>query len=65
MFGPSTADNCVELYVGKEVRRVLHPSVQVDGYQQWLLDNDSVVHETCAVAFTAVSFLHGLLWRTE
>jgi hypothetical protein len=27
----------VELYVGKQVRRVLHPSVQVGGYQQWLL----------------------------
>ena len=24
-IGPSTADNCVELYVGKQVRRVLHP----------------------------------------
>jgi hypothetical protein len=36
-IGPSTADNCVELYVGKQVRRVLHPSVQVGGYQQWLL----------------------------
>ena len=38
-IGPSSADNCVELYVGKQVRRVLHPSVQVGGYQQWLLDN--------------------------
>jgi len=38
-IGPSTADNCVELYVGKQVRRVLHPSVQVGGYQQWLLDS--------------------------
>ncbi len=44
-IGPSTADNCVELYVGKQVRRVLHPSVQVGGYQQWLLDNHSVFYE--------------------
>jgi DUF2075 family protein len=59
-IGPSTADNCVELYVGKQVRRVLHPSVQVGGYQQWLLDNHSVFYETDAVALTAVSFLHNL-----
>ena len=57
-IGPSTADNCVELYVGKQVRRVLHPSVQVGGYQQWLLDNHSVFYEADAVALTAVSFLH-------
>jgi hypothetical protein len=56
--GPSTADNCVELYVGKQVRRVLHPSVQVGGYQQWLLDNHSVFYEADAVVLTAVSFLH-------
>jgi hypothetical protein len=59
-IGPSTADNCVELYVGKQVRRVLHPSVQVGGYQQWLLDNHSAFYETDAVALTAVSFLHNL-----
>ena len=52
-IGPSTADNCVELYVGKQVRRVLHPSVQVGGYQQWLLDNHSVFYETDAVAPSA------------
>ena len=46
--------------VGKQVRRVLHPSVQVGGYQQWLLDNHSVFYETDAVALTAVSFLHNL-----
>ena len=54
------ADNCVELYVGKQVRRVLHPSVQVGGYQQWLLDNHEVFYETDAVALTAVSYLHNL-----
>ena len=47
-IGPSTADNCVELYVGKQVRRELHPSVQVGGYQQWLLDNHEVFYETDA-----------------
>ena len=59
-IGASTADNCVELYVGKQVRRVLHPSVQVGGYQQWLLDNHSVFYEADAVALTAVSYLHNL-----
>ena len=54
-IGPSTADNCVELYVGKQVRRVLHPSVQVGGYQQWLLDNHSVFYEADAVALAAVN----------
>ncbi len=69
-IGPSTADNCVELRLGTQVRRVLHPSVQVGGYQQWLLDNHVVFYETDAVALTAVSYLHnyqfdptGELWR--
>jgi len=59
-IGPSTADNCVELRIGNRVRRVLHPSVQVGGYQQWLLDNHSVFYETDAVALAAVSYLHNL-----
>jgi DUF2075 family protein len=59
-IGPSHADNCVELYVGKQVRRELHPSIQVGGYQQWLLDNHVVFYETDAVALTAVSYLHNL-----
>ena len=44
-IGPSTADGCVETFVGKQVRRVLHPSVQVGGYQQWLLDNHAVFYD--------------------
>jgi hypothetical protein len=55
----------VELYVGKQVRRVLHPSVQVGGYQQWLLDNHSVFYEADAVALTAVSFLHNLSYEPD
>jgi hypothetical protein len=55
----------VELYVGKQVRRVLHPSVQVGGYQQWLLDNHSVFYEADAVALTAVSFLHNLSYDAD
>jgi hypothetical protein len=62
-IGPSIADNCVELYVGKQVRRVLHPSVQVGNYQQWLLDNHEVFDETDAVALVtraddASAFVH-------
>jgi hypothetical protein len=44
---------------------VLHPSVQVGGYQQWLLDNHSVFYETDAVALTAVSFLHSLNYEPD
>jgi uncharacterized protein len=57
-IAPSTANNCVELHVGNQVRRVLHPSIQVGDYQQWLLDNHEVCYETDAVALTAVSYLH-------
>jgi DUF2075 family protein/DNA replication protein DnaC len=64
-IGPSIADNCVELYVGKQVRRVLHPSVQVGNYQQWLLDNHEVFYETDAVALTAVSYLHNYQYQAD
>ena len=58
--GPSPAEFCVETFVGKAVRRVLHPSVQVGGYQQWLLDNHAVFYDADAVGLTAVSYLHNL-----
>lgn len=57
---PSPADGCVETFVGQKIRRVLHPSVQVSGYQQWLLDNHAVFYDTDAVGLTAVSYLHNL-----
>ena len=62
-IGPSIADHCVELYVGRQVRRVLHPSVQVGNYQQWLLDNHEVFYDTDAVALVtraddASAFVH-------
>jgi hypothetical protein len=57
---PSPADGCVETFVGQRIRRVLHPSVQVGGYQQWLLDNHSVFYETDAIGLTAVSYLHNM-----
>ena len=46
--------------MGKAVRRVLHPSVQVGGYQQWLLDNHAVFYDADAVGLTAVSYLHNM-----
>jgi hypothetical protein len=59
-IGPSEADNSVVLAIGSRTRRVFHPSVQVGGYQQWLLDNHSVFYETDAVTLAAVSYLHNL-----
>ncbi len=43
---PSPAEHCVETFVGQRIGRVLHPSVQVGGYQQWLLDNRIGLVET-------------------
>ncbi len=57
---PSPADGCVETFVGQRIRRVLHPSVQVGGYQQWLLDNHSVFYDTDSVGLGAVSYLHNM-----
>ena len=57
---PSPADGCVETFVGQKIRRVLHPSVQVGGYQQWLLDNHAVFYDTDSVGLTAVSYLHNM-----
>jgi len=60
LTSPSPADGCVETFVGQKIRRVLHPSVQVGGYQQWLLDNHAVFYDTDAVGLTAVSYLHNM-----
>ena len=57
---PSPAEGCVETFVGQRIRRVLHPSVQVGGYQQWLVDNHAVFYDTDAVGLTAVSYLHNM-----
>src|SRR5688572_13736490 len=62
---PSPAEHCVETFVGKRIRRVLHPSVQVGGYQQWLLDNHAVFYDTDAVGLTAVSYLHNMQFEHD
>ena len=62
---PSPAEHCVETFVGQRIRRVLHPSAQVGGYQQWLLDNHAVFYDTDAVALTAVSYLHNMQFEPD
>ncbi len=57
---PSTAEGCVETYVGGGIKRVLHPSVQVGGYEQWLLDNHEVFYAEHPVGLAAVSYLHNM-----
>jgi DUF2075 family protein len=60
---PSPAEGCVETFVGQKLRRVLHPSVQVGGYQQWLLDNHEVFYAEHPVGLAAVSYLHNMQYR--
>jgi DUF2075 family protein len=55
----SNADGCVETFVGKRLRPVPHPSVQVGQYEQWLLDNHTVFYED-GVSLAGVSWLHNL-----
>ncbi len=57
----SNADGCVETRVGGRVRPVLHPSVQVGQYEQWLLDNHTVFYDD-AVILSGVSWLHNMLY---
>lgn len=59
---PSPAEGCVETFVGQRIRRVLHPSVQVGGYQQWLVDNHSVFYED-GIGLAAVSYLHNMQYE--
>ena len=63
-IGPST-DNCLELSIGNRIRRVLHPSVQVGGYQQWLLDNHSVFYEADASALRVQGTLGWLVLNLD
>jgi DUF2075 family protein len=55
----SNAYGCVETFVGKRLRPVPHPSVQVGLYEQWLLDNHTVFYED-GVGLAGVSWLHNL-----
>jgi len=54
---PSEAEQCVVTYVGRGMRDVLHPSVQVGQYAQFLSDyHDAFVHDEVGLA--ACSYLH-------
>ena len=55
----SAIDGCVTTYVGGRQRDVLHPSVQVGQYQQYLQDNQTVFTSQ-AVGIGSCSYLHNL-----
>jgi DUF2075 family protein len=46
--------------VGGHIKRVIHPSVQVGVYQQWLLEYHAVFYEEPWVGLAAVSYLHNM-----
>jgi uncharacterized protein len=56
---PSDAEQCVSTFVGNAVRDVLHPSVQVGQYAQYLSDYHTVFTEE-RVGLTACAYLHNL-----
>jgi len=56
---PSNIDGCVATFVGQRVRDMLHPSVQVGQYAQYL-DDCQTVFSSGAVAPAACSFAHNV-----
>src|SRR5439155_26130047 len=56
---PSNVPECVETFVGHSIRRVLHPSVQVGRYQQYLLDTHTAFYEG-GIGLAAVSYVHNM-----
>ncbi len=58
----SDADNLVRSWVGGGKRDLLHPSVQVGQYAQYLADTHTAFHEGPApVALSACSYLHNYM----
>ncbi len=58
----SDADKLVRSWVGGREREVLHPSIQVDQYRQYLEDTHSVFFEGNApVGLSSCSYLHNYL----
>ena len=56
---PTEPDKLVRSWVGGRKRDVLHPSVQVGQYRQYLLDTHSAFHEgDVPVGLSACSYLH-------
>jgi hypothetical protein len=60
--GESSVDECVTTFVAGRVRDVLHPSVQVGRYRQYLVDCHTAFQDG-GVALNACAFLHNY-WRT-
>lgn len=56
---PSSIDGCVTTFLGGRKRDVLHPSVQVGQYHQYLVDCHTVFSDG-AVALASCSYLHNL-----
>lgn len=60
----SSVDGCVSTFVGGRVRDVLHPSVQVMGYRQYLADCHTAFHDG-GVGLDACAFLHNFYYAPE
>lgn len=59
---PSEAEKLVSSWVGGRQREMLHPSVQVGQYRQYLEDTHSAFHEgTTPVGLSACCYLHNYL----
>ena len=59
---PSDADKLVRSWVGGRERELLHPSVQVGQYRQYLEDTHSAFHEEPKpIRLSACSYLHNYL----
>ena len=56
---PSSVDGCVTTFVGQRLRDMLHPSVQVGQYAQYL-DDSQTVFSSGAVRLAACSYVHNI-----
>lgn len=67
--GPADADGLVTTWVGGKFREVLHPSVQVGQYQQYLADSHSAFYEELPgespIRLDACSYLHNYEVRPD
>ena len=62
----STADKLVTSWIGGKLRDVLHPSVQVGQYQQYLQDTQTVFYEDeSPVHLTACAYLHNYVATSD
>ncbi len=56
---PSPIAECVATFLGGRIRDVLHPSVQAEGYRQYLADTHTAFGDG-KIALRSCSFLHNL-----